>query len=174
MRWWGWGEDGHAVPLSPAAEDLLGDELPYTSTVVIEQFLQEGNLRRIFAAILVEPVLANAGCLLPEAGYLPALADCARRHGALVIADEIWTALGRTGITPPSPPSPIITIESPIRTSRCIPPPPPRVLNVSVASNACTRKATSPSPGTRMYGVTVENPSRTAGFIAVVVIVVLR
>ena len=23
MRWWGWGEDGHAVPLSPAAEDLL-------------------------------------------------------------------------------------------------------------------------------------------------------
>jgi GTP-binding protein Era len=33
---------------------LLGDELPYTSTVVIEQFIQEGNLRRIFAAILVE------------------------------------------------------------------------------------------------------------------------
>jgi alkyldihydroxyacetonephosphate synthase len=27
MRWWGWGEDGHAVPLSPAAEDLLRDEL---------------------------------------------------------------------------------------------------------------------------------------------------
>ena len=33
---------------------LLGDELPYTSTVLIEQFEQEGNLRRIFAAILVE------------------------------------------------------------------------------------------------------------------------
>src|SRR6185436_13795412 len=27
MRWWGWGEDGAAVPLSPAAEDLLRDEL---------------------------------------------------------------------------------------------------------------------------------------------------
>ena len=27
MRWWGWGEDGHAVPLSGAAEDLLRDEL---------------------------------------------------------------------------------------------------------------------------------------------------
>jgi alkyldihydroxyacetonephosphate synthase len=27
MRWWGWGEDGHAVPLSPAAEGLLRDEL---------------------------------------------------------------------------------------------------------------------------------------------------
>jgi alkyldihydroxyacetonephosphate synthase len=27
MRWWGWGEDGHSVPLPPAAEALLRDEL---------------------------------------------------------------------------------------------------------------------------------------------------
>jgi alkyldihydroxyacetonephosphate synthase len=27
MRWWGWGEDGHAVSLPPAAETLLGEEL---------------------------------------------------------------------------------------------------------------------------------------------------
>ena len=27
MRWWGWGEDGHAVPLPPAADALLRDEL---------------------------------------------------------------------------------------------------------------------------------------------------
>ncbi len=33
---------------------FVGDELPYTSTVVIEKFEEEGNLRRIFAAILVE------------------------------------------------------------------------------------------------------------------------
>jgi GTPase len=33
---------------------FVGDELPYTSTVVIEKFEQEGNLRRVFAAILVE------------------------------------------------------------------------------------------------------------------------
>lgn len=33
---------------------FVGDELPYTSTVVIEKFEQEGNLRRIFAAILVD------------------------------------------------------------------------------------------------------------------------
>src|SRR5215831_1996331 len=60
----------------------------------------------------------------------------------------------------PVTPSPIITIESPIRTSRCIPPPPPRPLNVSCASNTCARKSTSPASGTRMYGVTVVNPSR--------------
>ena len=27
MRWWGWGEDGHAVALPPAAETLLREEL---------------------------------------------------------------------------------------------------------------------------------------------------
>ena len=33
---------------------LLGDELPYSTTVEIEKFEQEGNLRRIFAAIVVD------------------------------------------------------------------------------------------------------------------------
>ena len=33
---------------------LTGDELPYTSTVVIEKFEEEGNLRRIAASIVVE------------------------------------------------------------------------------------------------------------------------
>ena len=33
---------------------FVGDELPYTSTVVLEKFEQEGQLRRIFVAILVE------------------------------------------------------------------------------------------------------------------------
>ena len=33
---------------------FVGEELPYTSTVVIEKFEEEGRLRRIFAAILVE------------------------------------------------------------------------------------------------------------------------
>lgn len=33
---------------------LVGDELPYNATVVIDQFLTEGNLRRIFATIIVD------------------------------------------------------------------------------------------------------------------------
>ena len=33
---------------------LTGDELPYTSTVVIDKFEEEGNLRRIAATIIVE------------------------------------------------------------------------------------------------------------------------
>ena len=34
---------------------LTGDELPYSSTVVIDKFEEEGNLRRIAATIVVEP-----------------------------------------------------------------------------------------------------------------------
>jgi GTP-binding protein Era len=51
---------------------LVGDELPYTSTVLIEKFEQEGNLRRVFAAILVERdtqksmVIGNKGARLKE------------------------------------------------------------------------------------------------------------
>lgn len=51
---------------------FVGDELPYTSTVMIEKFEQEGDLRRIFAAILVERdthksmVIGNKGARLKE------------------------------------------------------------------------------------------------------------
>lgn len=51
---------------------FVGDELPYTSTVVIEKFEQEGNLRRVFAAILVERdthksmVIGNKGAKLKD------------------------------------------------------------------------------------------------------------
>lgn len=45
---------------------LTGDELPYRVAVMIDKYEQEGNLRRIFAAILVDkasqrPILVGAG-----------------------------------------------------------------------------------------------------------------
>lgn len=51
---------------------FVGDELPYTSTVVMEKFEQEGNLRRVFVAILVDRdghksmVIGNKGVRLKE------------------------------------------------------------------------------------------------------------
>jgi glutamate-1-semialdehyde 2,1-aminomutase len=41
------------------------------------------------AAVIVEPMLANAGCMLAQPGYLEHLQATARRHGALLIADEV-------------------------------------------------------------------------------------
>jgi 4-aminobutyrate aminotransferase/4-aminobutyrate aminotransferase/(S)-3-amino-2-methylpropionate transaminase len=49
------------------------------------------------AAILVEPVQGRAGNVVPPAGYLAALRHLADEHGALLIADESMTGMGRTG-----------------------------------------------------------------------------
>ncbi len=46
---------------------LMGDELPYTSTVVIDQFLEEGALRRISASIVVERE-AHKGMVIGQGG----------------------------------------------------------------------------------------------------------
>jgi glutamate-1-semialdehyde 2,1-aminomutase len=60
------------------------------------------------AAVMMEPVLCNSGCLLPREGYLPGVRDLCRREGALLILDEVITgfriALGGAqahyGVTP--------------------------------------------------------------------------
>lgn len=73
---------------------LVGDELPYTSTVLIEKFEQEGDLRRIFAAILVERdthksmVIGNKGARLKEVSTQARL-DMEKLFGGPVYL-EIW------------------------------------------------------------------------------------
>jgi 4-aminobutyrate aminotransferase/(S)-3-amino-2-methylpropionate transaminase len=48
-------------------------------------------------AVLVEPILGRGGCVVPPQGFLGALAMLSREQGALFVADEIWTGLGRSG-----------------------------------------------------------------------------
>ncbi|WP_426343437.1 GTPase Era [Pseudoduganella sp. R-32] len=73
---------------------FVGDELPYTSTVLIEKFEQEGNLRRIFAAILVERdshksmIIGNKGARLKEVST-QARQDMEKLFGGPVYL-EIW------------------------------------------------------------------------------------
>lgn len=49
------------------------------------------------AAIIVEPVIGEGGYLVPAPRFLPRLREITRRHGILLIADEIQTGVGRTG-----------------------------------------------------------------------------
>jgi 4-aminobutyrate aminotransferase/(S)-3-amino-2-methylpropionate transaminase len=49
------------------------------------------------AAIIVEPVLGEGGFVVPPPEFLPGICEIARRHGILVIADEVQTGFGRTG-----------------------------------------------------------------------------
>jgi len=50
-----------------------------------------------FAAVVVEPVVGREGILLPPPGWLVELGSLCRRHGTLLVADEILTGGGRTG-----------------------------------------------------------------------------
>ena len=48
-------------------------------------------------AVLVEPLLGRGGCVVPPPLFLRRLRDLCDRAGALLVADEIWTGLGRSG-----------------------------------------------------------------------------
>lgn len=60
------------------------------------------EVRRLLAgrdvgALLVEPILGRGGVIVPPAGFLAGLRELTREAGALLVFDEIWTGLGRTG-----------------------------------------------------------------------------
>jgi GTP-binding protein Era len=73
---------------------LVGDEIPYSTTVIIDKFEQEGALRRIFASVLVEKASQRA-ILLGERGErmkaisMQARADLERLFGGPVSL-EVW------------------------------------------------------------------------------------
>jgi 4-aminobutyrate aminotransferase-like enzyme len=50
------------------------------------------------AAIIVEPIQGTAGNIVPPRGFLKRVLDVARESGALLIADEMITGFGRTGL----------------------------------------------------------------------------
>jgi putrescine aminotransferase len=49
------------------------------------------------AAVIVEPIQGEGGVIVPPDDYLPAAREICERAGALLIADEVQTGLGRTG-----------------------------------------------------------------------------
>lgn len=65
---------------------------PYNNAEALERILteHEGEV----AAIITEAVLMNVGIMLPEDGYLQSVRDITRRHGVLLIFDEV-----KTGVT---------------------------------------------------------------------------
>src|SRR5581483_2655854 len=73
----------------PAAFSATTIALPFNSTEALaEAFRLHGE--RI-AAVIVEPVVGNAGCLPPAPGFLESLRSITERQGALLIFDEVMT-----------------------------------------------------------------------------------
>jgi 4-aminobutyrate aminotransferase/(S)-3-amino-2-methylpropionate transaminase len=72
----------------PSDEANLGVAL-----AAVERHLAGGTV----GAVLVEPVLGRGGCVVPPRGFLAALRAACDKTGALLVCDEIWTGLGRSG-----------------------------------------------------------------------------
>src|SRR5204863_5984462 len=80
--------------------------LPFNSIAALEKTFAERGSQ--IAAVIVEPIVGNMGCVPPVPGFLEALRGLTERHGALLIFDEVMTgfrvALGgaqqRYGIRP--------------------------------------------------------------------------
>ncbi len=63
--------------------------LPFNSVDALAQaFKRHGDH---IAAVIVEPVAGNMGCVPPQPGFLEALRELTQRHGALLIFDEVMT-----------------------------------------------------------------------------------
>jgi len=63
--------------------------LPYNDLAVVEEAF--ARHRGEIAAVILEPVVGNAGCIPPAEGYLAGLRAITRREGALFIVDEVMT-----------------------------------------------------------------------------------
>lgn len=62
---------------------------PYNDARSVEKWFAEHHDR--IAAVIVEPMAANMGVVPPAPGFLPSLRELTRRHGALLIFDEVIT-----------------------------------------------------------------------------------
>ncbi|MGH9589112.1 MAG: glutamate-1-semialdehyde 2,1-aminomutase [Terracidiphilus sp.] len=63
--------------------------LPYNDLGAVESAFDAHSGE--IAAVILEPVVGNAGCIPPGEGYLAGLGALTRRHGALLIVDEVMT-----------------------------------------------------------------------------------
>ena len=81
-----------ATSTAPTAAATAASNTPPNSSVPSKPAKGEA------AAFIFEPVSgATLGAVVPPPGYLQSIAEICRRHGVLLIADEVMTGMGRTG-----------------------------------------------------------------------------
>ncbi len=80
------------MPSGPGVPAELADTLIVLTWNDPESFIEVMEERGDqVAAVITEPAVFNTGCILPEPGYLELLREQTRRHGALLIFDEVIT-----------------------------------------------------------------------------------
>ena len=94
--------DSPGVPASLAQHTLT---VPFNDPAALDAVFQK---HQDIAAVIIEPVVGNMGCVVPSPGFLQAVREVTAKHGALLIFDEVMTgfrlarggAQGLYGITP--------------------------------------------------------------------------
>jgi adenosylmethionine-8-amino-7-oxononanoate aminotransferase len=93
---------GTALAGIPANHDGWGTLIPEVEHVTafnaeaLEERIERIGPKRV-AAFFVEPVIGAGGVFPPPEGYLAAVAEVCRRHGVLLVCDEVITGVGRMG-----------------------------------------------------------------------------
>jgi glutamate-1-semialdehyde 2,1-aminomutase len=91
----GWFDDVSFGNVTSNEANFSDGARPTTERTTLLRFNDFEDVERLFAedqdiaAVILEPMLANAGCIMPLPGYLKHVQDIAHRHGALVICDEV-------------------------------------------------------------------------------------
>ncbi|HET6975150.1 MAG TPA: glutamate-1-semialdehyde 2,1-aminomutase [Pyrinomonadaceae bacterium] len=79
------------LPDSPGVPAALAENtitVPFNNVPALEEVFAE---HKEIAAVIIEPVVGNMGCVPPRDGYLEAVRKLTRDHGTLLIFDEVMT-----------------------------------------------------------------------------------
>jgi len=79
------------LPDSPGVPPVLAQNtitVPFNDVAALEEVFAEHTE---IAAVIIEPVVGNMGCVPPQPGYLEAVRQLTQAHGALLIFDEVMT-----------------------------------------------------------------------------------
>lgn len=84
--------------LTTSVPDSAGVPKDDTKNTLVAEYNDKGSVQKLFdenkdqiAAVIVEPVAANMGLVLPEEGFLEFLREITKDHGSLLIFDEVIT-----------------------------------------------------------------------------------
>lgn len=87
-----------SAALTAAIPDSLGVPKSYTENTLVALYNDEKSVEELFekygdkiACVVVEPVAANMGVVLPKKGFLQFLRDITEKYGSLLIFDEVIT-----------------------------------------------------------------------------------